>query len=38
MHALSTQTTHNTAQTQLVEAAGAEVAYRRFGRPPRCRL
>jgi pimeloyl-ACP methyl ester carboxylesterase len=33
MHAVSTQTTHNTAQTQLVEAAGVEVAYRRFGRP-----
>ena len=33
MHAVSTETTHNTAQTQLVEAAGVEVAYRRFGRP-----
>jgi pimeloyl-ACP methyl ester carboxylesterase len=33
MHAVSTQTTHNTAQTQLVEAAGVEFAYRRFGRP-----
>ena len=33
MHAVSTRTTHNTAQTQLVEAAGVEVAYRRFGRP-----
>jgi len=26
MHAVSTQTTQNTAQTQLVEAAGIEVA------------
>ena len=33
MHAVSADTTHNTAQTQLVEAAGVEVAYRRFGRP-----
>ncbi len=32
MHAVSTQTTHNTAETQLVEAAGVEFAYRRFGR------
>ena len=33
MHAVSTQTTHNTAETQSVEAAGVEFAYRRFGRP-----
>jgi pimeloyl-ACP methyl ester carboxylesterase len=33
MHAVNTQTTHNTAQTQLVEASGVELAYRRFGRP-----
>jgi pimeloyl-ACP methyl ester carboxylesterase len=33
MHAVSTQTSHNTAQTALVEAAGVEFAYRRFGRP-----
>ena len=33
MHAVTTQTTHNTAQTQLVEAVGVEFAYRRFGRP-----
>src|SRR5262249_23626391 len=26
-------TTHNTAETQLVEATGIEFAYRRFGRP-----
>ena len=26
-------TTHNTAETQFVEAAGVEFAYRRFGRP-----
>ncbi len=32
MHALSTHTTHNTAETQFVEAAGVEFAYRRFGR------
>ena len=32
MHAVSTQTTHNTAETQFVEAAGVEFAYRRFGR------
>jgi hypothetical protein len=31
MHAVTTQTSHNTAQTELVEAAGVEVAYRRFG-------
>ena len=31
MNAVTTQTTHNTAQTQLVEAAGVELAYRRFG-------
>jgi pimeloyl-ACP methyl ester carboxylesterase len=34
MHAVTTQTTHNAAQTELVEAAGVEFAYRRFGRPP----
>jgi len=33
MHAATTQTTHNTATTQLVEAAGCELAYRRFGSP-----
>ena len=33
MHAVTTQTSHNTAQTELVEAAGIEFAYRRFGRP-----
>ena len=33
MHAVTTQTTHNTAQTELIEAAGIEFAYRRFGRP-----
>ena len=27
------QTSHNTVQTRLVEAAGVEFAYRRFGRP-----
>ena len=31
MHAVTTQTTHNTAQTELVEAEGVEFAYRRFG-------
>ena len=33
MQAVSTPTTHNTVQTQLVEAAGVVFAYRRFGRP-----
>ena len=33
MHAVSAATTHNTAATQVVEAAGVEFAYRRFGRP-----
>jgi pimeloyl-ACP methyl ester carboxylesterase len=33
MHAVTTQITHNTAQTQLVEAAGVEFAHRRFGLP-----
>ena len=33
MHAVTTQTTHNTAQTQLVDVMGVEFAYRRFGRP-----
>jgi pimeloyl-ACP methyl ester carboxylesterase len=33
MDAVSTDTNHKTAQTQLVEAAGVEFAYRRFGRP-----
>jgi len=33
MHAATTQRTHNTATTQLVEAAGCELAYRRFGSP-----
>ncbi len=33
MHAVTTQITHNTAQTQLVEAAAVEFAYRRFGLP-----
>jgi pimeloyl-ACP methyl ester carboxylesterase len=33
MHAVSAQVTHKTAQTQFVEAAGVEFAYRRFGRP-----
>jgi pimeloyl-ACP methyl ester carboxylesterase len=32
MHAVTTQTSHNTGQTALVEAAGVEFAYRRFGR------
>ena len=32
MSAVSTQTTHNTAQTEHIEAAGVEFAYRRFGR------
>ena len=32
MHAVTTQTSHNTAQTEIVEAAGLEFAYRRFGR------
>jgi pimeloyl-ACP methyl ester carboxylesterase len=30
---VSNQTSHNTAQTELIEAAGVEFAYRRFGRP-----
>jgi hypothetical protein len=38
MHAVRTRATHNTAQTQLVEAAGVEVAYRRFGRPAKVPL
>jgi hypothetical protein len=33
MHAVNTQSTHNTAETRFVEAAGVEFAYRRFGRP-----
>ena len=33
MHAVTTQTSHNNAQTELVEAAGVEFAYRRFGNP-----
>src|SRR5512132_2419315 len=33
MRALGAGTTHNTAETQLVEAAGVDFAYRRFGRP-----
>jgi pimeloyl-ACP methyl ester carboxylesterase len=33
MHAVAAQTSHNTAQTELIEAAGVEFAYRRFGRP-----
>ena len=33
MHAVNTETTHNTAKTQFVEAAGVGFAYRRFGRP-----
>src|SRR5512132_591429 len=33
MRALGAGTTHNTAETQLVEAAGIDFAYRRFGRP-----
>ena len=33
MHAVTTQTSHNTAQTQLIEAAGGKLAYRRFGSP-----
>jgi pimeloyl-ACP methyl ester carboxylesterase len=33
MHAVSAPTTHNTAETQLVEAAGVAFAYRRLGRP-----
>jgi pimeloyl-ACP methyl ester carboxylesterase len=33
MNAVTTQTTHNTAQTQLIEAAGGKLAYRRFGSP-----
>ena len=33
MHAVTTHTTHNTAQTELIEAAGIEFAYRRFGPP-----
>jgi hypothetical protein len=37
MHAVSTQTIHNTAATQFVEAAGVEFAYRRFGARPTCR-
>ena len=32
MFAVTRQTSHNTAQTQLIEAAGVEFAYRRFGR------
>jgi len=32
MSAATTPTSHNTAQTQLIEAAGVEFAYRRFGR------
>jgi hypothetical protein len=38
MHAVTTQTTHNAAQTELVEAPGVEFAYRRFGRPSDLRL
>jgi pimeloyl-ACP methyl ester carboxylesterase len=33
MHAVSTQSTHKTAETHFVEASGLEFAYRRFGRP-----
>ena len=33
MHAVGAPTIHNTAATQIVEAAGVEFAYRRFGRP-----
>ena len=33
MHAVGAPTTHNTAVTQVVAAAGVEFAYRRFGRP-----
>jgi hypothetical protein len=33
MHALSAAATHNTAETQLVETAGHEFAYRHFGHP-----
>jgi hypothetical protein len=32
MFAVTTQTSHNAAQTQLIEAAGVEFAYLRFGR------
>jgi pimeloyl-ACP methyl ester carboxylesterase len=32
MHTVGAPTTHNTAETQVVEAAGVEFAYRRFGR------
>ena len=33
MYAVTTQTSHNAAQTDLIEAAGVEFAYRRFGSP-----
>ena len=33
MNAVSAGTTHNTSETQVVEAAGVDFAYRRFGRP-----
>ena len=33
MQAVSTEITHNTAETQSIEAAGVGFAYRRFGRP-----
>jgi pimeloyl-ACP methyl ester carboxylesterase len=33
MHAVGAPITHNTAETQVVAAAGVEFAYRRFGRP-----
>jgi pimeloyl-ACP methyl ester carboxylesterase len=33
MSTLTTQISHNTAQTQRLRAAGVEFAYRRFGRP-----
>jgi pimeloyl-ACP methyl ester carboxylesterase len=33
MHAVSTEITHNTAETLSIEAAGVTFAYRRFGRP-----
>ena len=33
MHAVSAGTTHNTTETQFVEAHGVDFAYRRFGRP-----
>jgi pimeloyl-ACP methyl ester carboxylesterase len=33
MNAVSAATNHNTAETQSVEAAGVDFAYRRFGRP-----